>query len=187
MLEDKAKKYHYFYKGKKINLRGIEKEDYTERMYKWANDPEFNRYLSHGLRPTTVVMMERLYEELINKENVIFAIVGKKTEETIGLTGLHHFKWQIRSAEYTIHIGEKNFWGSGTAREATDFIIRYAFGTLNLKKIWLGVNEANIKAVKFFEKAGFVHEGKLRAEIFNENRYCNSIRMSILKEEYEEK
>lgn len=179
------KKVHYFYKGKKINLRGIEKEDYTERMYKWANDPEFNRYLSHGLKPTTVQAMERLYEDLMNKENAIFAIVDRRTEKTIGLIGLHHLNRQIRSAEYTIHVGEKEFWGTGAASEATDFMLKYAFETLNLNKVYLGVNEANKKAVKFYERKRFVHEGKLRAEIFRENRYFDSIRMSILRKEYE--
>jgi RimJ/RimL family protein N-acetyltransferase len=185
MEQKEERKHYYFFEGKKINLRGIEKEDYTERMYKWANDPEFNRYLSHGLKPATIATMEKLYEDLINKENVIFAIVDKKTKITVGVIGLHHFNWQIISAEFTIHIGEKEFWGSGAASEATDFIVKYAFETLNLNKIWLGVNEANVRAVKFYEKKGFVNEGKLRAEIFRENKYFNSIIMSILRKEYE--
>lgn len=185
MKKDEKKEYQYFYKGKKINLRGVEKEDYTERMYKWANDPEFNRYLSHGLKPATVEMMEQLYDDLMRKENVIFAIVSRRKEKTIGIAGLHHFNWQIRSAEYTIHIGEKEFWGRGVASEATDFILKYAFETLNLNKVYLGVNEANKKAVKFYERKKFVYEGRLREEIFRENRYFDSIRMSILREEYE--
>lgn len=185
MNKSKREKYYYFYRGKKIYLRGIEKEDYTERLCKWANDSEFNRYLSYGLKPATVEAMEKLYEDLINKENAIFAIVDKKTEKTIGLVGLHHFNWQIRSAEYTIHIGEKEFWGSGAACEATDFILKYAFETLNLNKVYLGVNEANVKAVNFYKKNKFIYEGKMRAEIFRENKYFDSIRMSILRKEYE--
>jgi len=181
------KKRHYFFEGNIIKLRGIEKEDYTEGMYKWANDPEFNRYLSHGLRPTTVSVMEKLYDDLSNKENVIFAIADKKTEKVIGIVGLHHLNWQTRSAEFTIHIGEKDFWGTGAASEATDFIIKHAFETLNLNRVWLGVNEANKRAVGFYEKKGFVHEGRLRAEIFIQNKYFDSIRMSILKEEYEKR
>lgn len=180
----KEKSSGYFYDGEKIGLRAIEREDYTERMYKWANDPEFNRYLSHGIRPTTVKMMEDLYGDLLRKENVIFAVVDRGSKKTIGLVGLHHINWQIGSAEYTIHIGEKEFWGSGAASEATDFILKYAFLTLNLNKVWLGVGEPNVKAVKFYEKKGFVREGILRDEIFRERRYFSSIRMSILRKEY---
>ena len=178
------KKYHYFYEGKIIKLRGIEKEDYTEKMYKWANDNDFNRFLSHGIRPTTIQKMEKLYEALINKENFIFAIVDKRTEKTIGLIGLYNPNWQIRSIEYVIHIGEKYLWDSNESSEATNFIIKYAFETLNLNKVWLGIAKENQRAIKFYQKKGFVHEGELRAEIFRENKYFNSVRMSILKEEY---
>ena len=186
-MERIREKKYYYYEGEKVNLRGIEKEDYTDRMYRWANDPEFNHYLSHGLRPTTVEMMESLYDDLIGKENVIFAIVDKENKETIGIVGLHHIDRQIRSAEYTIHIGEKAYWGSGTASESTDFVLKYAFETLNLNKVWLGVVEPNSKAVGFYEKKGFVREGELRDEVFRENRYFSSIRMSMLRKDYEKR
>lgn len=175
---------YYFYKGKLINLRGITKEDYTQGLYKWANDPEFNKHLSYSLRPFTAEDMEKLYEDLIKKENFIFTIVAKKANKAIGIIGLHHPNWHVRSAEYTVHIGEKEFWGTGVAAEATEFILGYAFNTLNMHKVYLGVNEANIKAVKFYEKMNFKYEGKLRDEIFRNNKYYGSIRMSILKEEY---
>ncbi len=177
--------YCYFYTGKRVCLRGIEREDYTERMYRWANDPDFNRYLSYGSRPQTARTMEKLFDDLVNKENTIFAIDDKRTRKTIGLVGLHQINWPARSAEYTIHLGEKRFWGKGAAAEATDRILYYAFHTLNLHKVWLGVNEANRRAVAFYKKKGFVTEGKLRDEIFRENSYFDSIRMSMLKNEYE--
>ena len=176
---------HYFYTGEKILLRGIRREDYTKGMYRWANNPEFNRYLSYGLRPSTKDAMEKLYEDLSNKENFIFTIIDKETEKTVGIVGLHQPNWQIRSVEYSIHIGEKEALGKGLSSEATDFILKYAFETLNLYKVWLGVNEANKKAIHFYEKKGFVHEGILRAEIFRNNRYFGSMRMSMLKEEYD--
>jgi len=185
MIQTVEKTRYFFHIGNNIKLRGIEKEDYTDSFYKWANDPEFNQYLSHGLKPTTKEMMGKLYEDLINKNNFLFVIVDKKTEKTIGIVGLHHPNWQIRSAEYTIHLGDKGFWGKGHGSEATDFILNYGFETLNLNKVWLGVNEANKKAVNFYKKKGFVKEGELREEIFFRNIYFSSIRMSMIKKEYE--
>ncbi len=183
-MEDiKIKDRSYLYKGEKINLRGVEKEDYTEGMHKWAGDPDFNRFLSHGVRPATKTAMENLYEDLKSKENIIFAITDSRTEKTIGIIGLHHINWQTASAEYTIHIGEKAYWGTGCAKEATEYILRHAFSVLNLNKVWLGVAEPNAKAVKFYQKMGFRTEGVLRDEIFAEGRYFNSIRMGMLKKE----
>lgn len=176
---------HYFFRGERVLLRGVEREDYIECMLRWTNDPEFNRYLSHGIRPTTKAMMERLYEDLLEKENVIFAMVDPVSEVTMGIIGLHQFNWHNRSAEYAVHVGERRFQGTGAAGEATQFVLRHAFETLNLHKVWLGVNEANTRAVAFYEKMGFLREGVLRSEIFRENRYFGSLRMSMLRDEYE--
>ena len=182
----KERKGHY-YKGDVINLRAIKKEDYTEGMARWANDPDFNRYLTHGIRPTSVAAMEDLYEDLIKKDHVIFTVVDKKTEKAVGFVGIFNIRPQPRVAEYVIHIGEKSFWGTGAASEATDFILKYAFDTLNINKLWLGVAGPNSRAVRFYEKKGFKHEGNLRAEIFRENRYYSLLRMGMLREEYEKR
>jgi len=178
----------YVYEGAAINLRPIIREDYTVSFLRWANDPEFNRYLSHGLRTTTKEMMDNLFDELSKKENRIFAIVVPKTEKTIGIIGLHQFNRVNSSCEYAIHIGEKEFWGGGAASEATEFILRYGFTELGFHKIWLGVNEDNARAVKFYEKNGFVREGVLRDECINrDGKYSGSVRMSVLRGEYDKK
>jgi|GEM_PF-361179 len=173
----------YFYTGKKICLRAVEKEDYTEHFYSWANEPDFHRYLSHGIRPASKRRMEELYEALMKKDNVIFTILDKTNNEPVGIIGLHHLSWQIRSAEYTIHI-KKSFWGTGVAGEATDYILKHAFETLGMNKVWLGGNASQQRAIRFYEKKGFVREGILRDEIFREGRFHDSVKMSIRASEY---
>jgi RimJ/RimL family protein N-acetyltransferase len=41
-------------------------------------------------------------------------------------------------------------------------ILRYAFTELNLKRVTLDVFEYNQRGICSYEKAGFVHEGRLR-------------------------
>lgn len=55
---------------------------------------------------------------------------------------------------------------------------------MNLEKVWLGVNAANMAALSCYKKAGFQEEGILRKEVFRNNKYYDIIRMSILREEY---
>ena len=173
-----------YYEGEKINLRGIKKEDYTECLFKWANDPEFNYYLSMGIKPSTLPILEKQFEKIISTENAVFAIVDRQSKKTIGLVGLYDIAWQPRLAEYRIHIGEKEFWGTGASSEATEFILKYAFETLNLNKVWLGVNSDHQKALKLYERIGFIKEGILRQEIFRNNKYYNITKMGILRNEY---
>ena len=170
----------------KIYLRGIKKEDYTEGLYNWANDDGVTHYMVTGLKPSIKESMEKLYNDIINNNaELVFTIVDKETDKAIGLVGLYSINLQVRSAEFRIIIGEKSFWGKGIGTECTKWIISYAFRSLNLNKVWLGVNEENLGAVKSYQKSGFVYEGKLRQEVYRNNQYYDIIRMSILKKEWE--
>lgn len=172
--------------GEKIYLRGLEKEDLKSNYFQWLNDSEVTYYLEMGLKPSNIEILEEEYEKMIrNPAEIVFAIVDKKTNRLIGSCGLYMINFIARKAEYRIIIGEKEFWGKGYGTEAAKLLLKYAFEKLNLNKVWLGVNADNIKAVKSYEKAGFVREGVLRKEIFRNNRYYDAIRMSILREEYE--
>ncbi len=169
-----------YFEGKVINLRGLAKEDYTIHLFNWANDPEFNHYLQTGLKPSTTHGMEKAYDRLIQSDSVVFTMVdGVKP---IGLIGLYNIDWQTRSTEYRIHIGETNYWGTSAAKEATDFILKYAFETLNLHKVWLGVNNEHERAKKFYIKMKFVTEGLLKDGIYKNGKYYDILRMSIIRQ-----
>ena len=64
------------------------------------------------------------------------------------------------SAEYHIFIGEKGYWGKGIAEGASKQIIKYGFEERGLKYVYLHVREDNVRAVRLYEKLGFVPEEK---------------------------
>ena len=170
--------------GDTIILRGFEKED-LQCLYDWTNDSEVTHFMFMGDRPA---IMERLIEnwerETKSSADIVFAIVEKKQQKVIGSAGLYAINWISRSTEFRVIIGEKGCWRKGIGTEAAQLLLSYAFEKLNLNKVWLGVNAENKGAVRSYEKAGFVHEGVLRQEIFRNNRYYDVMRMSILKEEF---
>ena len=174
-----------FIVGKKLYLRGLEKDDLRGNMFRWANDSEVTYYIYTGLMPNSIELMEEEYNRLIRSDkDVIFAICDKKTDTHIGNVGLYTINWIARSVEYRIIIGEKKFWGKGYGTESARLVIDYGFNKLNLNKIWLGVNAENKAAVKSYKNAGFAHEGVLREEIYRNGKYYDAIRMSILRKEY---
>lgn len=178
-----------FFSLKEVYLRGIQKEDFIEGLSYWANDQEVTHYMVTGLKPSTKEGMEKLYNDtissILNGTEVVFTLVDKQSGKAIGIVGLYQINSQVRSAEFRILIGDKNFWGKGIGTECTNILVDYAFRNLNLNKVWLGVNEENLGAVKSYEKAGFVKEGKLRQEVYRNNKYYDAIRMSILRSEWE--
>ncbi len=70
-------------------------------------------------------------------------------------------------------------------RRGTERILRFAFEQMNLNKVSLGVFEFNERAIACYRKCGFVEEGRLREEYYQDGRYWDVIRMSILRREYD--
>jgi RimJ/RimL family protein N-acetyltransferase len=57
---------------------------------------------------------------------------------------------------------------------------------LNLNRIALEVYENNPRAVRSYEKAGFLHEGRKRQAMFKEGKYVDILLMSVLRSEWQE-
>ena len=89
-----------------------------------------------------------------------------------------------RHSGFGIVIGDKESWDKGYGTEATTLLVRYAFETLNLNRVWLHVFEENARAVRAYEKAGFRREGLLRQDHYRDGRYHNTIVMGLLRDEW---
>ena len=61
-------------------------------------------------------------------------------------------------------------------------MIKYAFEEAGLHKLMLRVLAENDRAVRSYEKAGFVKEAYLRDEVFLEGRYKDVIYMAVINE-----
>lgn len=177
-----------FLKGHEVYLRGLTEEDLEGPMRHWSNDREVTRFMYRGHRPSTPERRRQEHQKRLDPSNddVELAVIESETDRHIGITGLHSFNWLARSAEFRILIGEKETWGQGYGTEACQLMVIYGFEIFNLHKVWLGVNEANKAAVRSYEKAGFVEEGTLRDEVYRNSQYYDAIRMSMLRDEYEQ-
>ena len=87
---------HPFIVGKKLYLRGIEEDDLSGNMSQWPNDPKVTHYMVMGAVPNSGSIycsqnsLEEEYERLRkSKEDIVFAIIDKKSDTLIGVTGLY--------------------------------------------------------------------------------------------------
>ena len=180
-----------FIQGKWLALHKLA-PDYLHpgMMAEWLTDNAVTKLLFAGLLPADPkAIREEWRESLQNPNEIAFLIysgpLGYITEkEFIGTAGLYVINWVARTAEFRIFIGAKGRWGQGIGTEVTKLVLDYAFNKLNLQMVWLGVNVENKAAVRVYEKAGFVHEGRLRRVQYRNGRYYDVYRMSILQEEF---
>ena len=183
--EETASLHHPYLLGTKIYLRGLERADITGNWFQWFNDQEVTRYMTNGAFPNSVEGITRFYEHVVNSPNdAVFAIVDRSSNAHVGNIGIHRIDWINRVGEYGTVIGEKSAWGKGFGTEATELILAHAFCRLNLHKVFLGVHAEHAAAIRLYEKVGFVHEGRMRQEVYRDGRYYDKVLMGILQEEF---
>jgi RimJ/RimL family protein N-acetyltransferase len=83
-----------------------------------------------------------------------------------------------------IFIGDKDYWNQGYGSDAMQLLLKYGFNSLNLNRIYLHVFDTNPRAIRAYEKVGFVLEGRLRQDIFLNGSYVDVLMMSVLRSEW---
>lgn len=81
-----------------------------------------------------------------------------------------------RSGVFRIAI-DTQFAGRGYGTEATNLMLEFGFGILNLHRIQLEVYSINERAIHVYEKVGFKREGVLRDAQYYNNAYYDTIVM----------
>jgi len=172
------------YAGERIYFRPIELEDET-LLRSWVNDPAVWRTLQ--IRPPINAVREREWIETLSKDptRTVFGIVAREERRLIGTVGLVHIQATERSAELGISIGEVASWERGYGREAVRLMVRYGFEELNLNRIGLQVYSDNWRAIRCYQKAGFVHEGCLAQAAYRDGRYQDVYLFAILRAQWE--
>lgn len=169
----------------RIYLREMRKEDANGDYYHWLNDPEVYMYLETRFVPWSRAKLREYIESLDgNKNEIMFAICLLEDDRHIGNIKLGPINQTHKFGEIGLLIGEKSEWGKGYAAEAIGLICKFAFEILNLNKLQAGCYEDNIGSAKAFLKNGFLEEGRYRKQWFLNNRYQDSIRMGLLRENY---
>lgn len=171
--------------GKRVRLRAIERED-IKAFHQYVNDPEVTRGLSIYL-PMSLADEEAWLNAQRPQDEKPLAIEIRKGKnwKLIGNCGVFGIDFVNRGGELGIIIGEKSEWDKGYGAEAMTLLLRHGFETLNLHRIFLRVYADNVRAVRSYEKAGFMLEGRLRDAVYKHGRYDDVLIMSVLRSEWD--
>ncbi len=140
-----------------VTIRPLEENDaYTS--VKWRNIPELWIHTTFRADREITIQDELDWIHKVTKDptSARFAILADEVYVgNIYLTGI-----KDGVGEYHIFIGEKDYWGKGVARKASELIIKYGQEELGLHEIVLGVREDNAAAFHLYKSLGFVKTGE---------------------------
>lgn len=176
------------FSGERVRLAALDADTYAEAAARWSRDSEYWR-LAHPT-PAQPRLTKRLKEELEREfespNGMEFAIRTLADDRLIGSVGLWVGAQAHGEAWVGIHIGEREYWGKGYGTDAMRIVLRYAFTELNLHRVALSALATNARAIRSYEKAGFVVEGRGRHLARYEDKPWDEVYMGILGEEWED-
>lgn len=167
-----------------IYLRPITYGD-TDNIIRWRN--------------TDFVRKNFIYQELFTKEThenwmktqvetgrvVQTIICGFSDDRPYGSVYIRDIDQKNKKAEYGIFIGEPDALGKGMGTSACRLMLNYCFGEAGLHKVYLRALAGNLRAIRSYEKAGFVREGYLKDEVFLDGKYTDVVWMAAYSAEAE--
>ncbi|MEN8240950.1 MAG: GNAT family protein [Chloroflexota bacterium] len=172
--------------GDGIRLRAPEKED-LPRFVAWLNDPEVRENLSMYL-PLSMAQEEQWFEKMLKQppetQPLVIEVQEKDDWIPIGNMGVFDHQKISHSGELGIMIGNKAYWNKGFGTRSIQLMLRHCFETLNLNRVSLIVFQTNPRAIRCYEKVGFVHEGKMREAHYKNGKYIDVLMMSVLASEW---
>lgn len=169
----------------KMRLRRLEEKD-AEGMLEWMGDSEiqkaFRFHAEQADMKSVLNFIKNADIRLADGKDLHYAIVDKE-DEYLGTISLKNVELSDKKAEYAISL-RKKAQGKGVASAATEEILKVAFESYKLERIYLNVLSDNERAVRLYERMGFVYEGAFRKHLFLRGEYKTLKWYSMLREEY---
>jgi RimJ/RimL family protein N-acetyltransferase len=176
------------FQGKLVRLTAENTDTVAEHFSRWNRDSGYWRLLAaEPATPYSVKQIKEFVEkELLSQDSGTFFFMIRSLEDDriIGEIGLDGVQWNHGDTYVGISIGERELWSKGYGTDAMQVLLRFAFDELNMHRVSLTVFEYNPRAIRSYEKAGFVVEGRERKFLDRDGKRWDVLYMGILREEW---
>ncbi|MBU6450746.1 MAG: GNAT family N-acetyltransferase [Cyanobacteria bacterium REEB67] len=162
----------------------------AERVERYANDEEINRYLIFGdlaRRPGAekyvAQAMKNATLPLAERRSFKLAILLKEEDANfIGSCWLDIAEKAHRRATVGYFI-DKAYWGRGYAGEALAALLQFGFETLGLHRIEATCDAGHKATRRVLERGGLTREARLRQHRPRQNGWSDSILYAIIEKD----
>jgi RimJ/RimL family protein N-acetyltransferase len=175
------------YQEQELIIRTIEEQDLErlwEHIYK-EESPEWKKwdapYFEHK---------QLTWEEFLNEKELYVQCENRWAIEVNGeIIGTVGYYWEHKPSnwlEMGIVIYDPSYWNGGYGKRAIRILINHLFTTMPLVRVGYTTWSGNERMIKVGEKLGMKMEARIRRVRYYNGEYYDSIRMGLLREEWEQ-
>lgn len=148
-----------------------------DRLLHWRNQPHVAdfQYSDHVI--STSEHRAWLQRTLLRSDCQYW--VTSYDTKPIGLAGLIKIEPDNKKGLFVLYIGELGFEGKGIGTWMARSVLKYAFESMKLNKVYVEVFEDNNAALALYRKVGFQQEGKLVDHVYKQGEPRTVLYMSI--------
>lgn len=160
------------------------KQHDIRRLISWIPDKRF-MYLWGGPNFTFPLTENQILADMKKTEGecpecLFFNCIISETSEIIGHIELRNIDYEQKAGRIgRVIIGLQEFRGRGYGKEMVGMLLQYAFGTLLLEKLTLGVFDFNDAALSCYTSLGFVAYETKENYLKCDDEYWNLINMEL--------
>jgi RimJ/RimL family protein N-acetyltransferase len=169
-------------RGARVTLRRPRADDIAARL-KLGTDAEIVRMYGGDrgdVRPMTEADARRWVQGVLDHDHAWIIA----TDTLIGHIRLDRVELRDRRASLAVGIEDPAQLGRGLGPEAITLVLRHAFDMLALHRISVRVVAYNLRAIRAYQKCGFVVEGREREAAFVDSIWHDDVMMAILDREF---
>jgi RimJ/RimL family protein N-acetyltransferase len=169
--------------GQRLRLRAATAED-AEARFSLGHCPDIVRMFGVSHADCKAMTREAAEAWALGQSLDPYVWIIEVGGRLTGEIKLHSINTADRRASMAIAIYDPMLLGKGFGTEAIRLLLHHAFTQLNLHRISVRVLAYNERAMKAYQKCGFVIEGRERETAFVDGAWHDDLMMGILSREY---
>ena len=160
---------------------------FQAREHAWWNN-ESMYWASMGEREllTHAQLEKQRREEAESDESRTGVTFGVRTKDgaLIGSFGINFLSPYHRVANLGAMINEPDYWGGGYGTDALLLLVDYAFGWLDMRRLWLDTMSSNARVLRQMQKVGFTLEARLRSVAIADGQWNDEVVFGLMRDEW---
>jgi RimJ/RimL family protein N-acetyltransferase len=172
--------------GEKVRLAAQDPATDPALYAQWSSDSDYLRLLdSDPARPGRASAFKENIEKSWEREDRFpFAVRTLADDRLIGFVNIWIWNWPGAQGGVGIGMGDPEYRGKGYGTDAMRLVLRYAFNELNLERITLQAVAHNARAIRSYEKAGYVLIGNEREWDLRDGQRNGIVTMIMPRDEW---